>query len=108
MAQLRQDYESFVAKDAEVIVIGPDSVEALQRFWHENAIPFVGLADPQHRVADRYRQEVNVLKLGRMPAQFIIDKAGQIRYQHYSQNMADIPANAEMLAILASLSGSSG
>lgn len=66
-------------------------------------MPFVGLADPRHEAADLYRQDVNLLKLGRLPAQFIIDKAGCLRYQHHSQHMADIPSNAEMLAILDAL-----
>jgi peroxiredoxin Q/BCP len=28
-----------------------------------------------------------------MPALFVIDKAGLIRYQHYGKSMSDIPAN---------------
>lgn len=100
MAQLRQDYAEFVARDAEVLAIGPDGPRAFIRTWQQEGFPFPGLADPQHTVADLYRQEVNLLKLGRMPAVLVVDKAGQIRYQHYGESMSDIPLNQEILGVL--------
>lgn len=66
-------------------------------------MPFVGLSDPKHQVADLYGQEVSLLKLGRMPAIMIIDKAGRIRYQHYGDSMSDIPPNGELLSVLEEL-----
>jgi len=100
LAQLRQDYASFVERNAEVLIIGPDGPRAFQRMWEKEAFPFPGLADPQHTVADQYRQEVNLLKLGRMPAVLVVDKAGQIRYQHYGESMSDIPLSQEILALI--------
>ena len=91
MAQLRQDYDQFVARDTEVIAVGPDSQQAFVDFWQENEIPFIGLADPEHRVARQYEQEVNLLKLGRMPAQMVIDKQGIVQFVHYASSMADLP-----------------
>ena len=46
-----------------------------------------------------YGQEVNLFKLGRMPAQVVIDKAGVARYVHYGHDMTDIPANEEILSL---------
>ncbi len=100
MAQLRQEYEEFVAREAEVVVVGPDSASAFKEFWQREEIPFVGLADPDHVVARRYGQEVKLLKFGRMPAMMVIDKAGQVRYKHYGDAMSDIPPNPQILAIL--------
>ena len=100
MAQLRHDYQLFVARDAEVVVVGPDDQKAFQDYWQKESLPFVGLADPTHTVANRYGQEVNLLKLGRMPALMVIDKAGEVRYQHYGGAMYDIPPNNQILAIL--------
>lgn len=97
MAQLRQDYKDFVDRNTEVIAIGPDSKNAFVDFWKENDMPFIGLADPDHEAAKLYDQEVNLLKLGRIPAQMIIDKQGIIRFVHYSSSMSDIPDNVEML-----------
>jgi len=100
MAQLRQEYQEFAAREAEVIVVGPDSAPAFKEFWQREDIPFVGLADPAHTVAKRYGQEVKLLKFGRMPAMMVIDKAGQVRHKHYGNAMSDIPPNSQILAIL--------
>ena len=100
MAQLRQQYQEFVAREAEVVVVGPDSASAFQEFWRKEELPFVGLADPTHSVAKRYGQEVKLLKFGRMPAMMVIDKAGQVRYKHYGDAMSDIPPSPQILAIL--------
>ena len=100
MAQLRQDYDQFVARNAEVVVVGPEDREAFAQYWEDERMPFVGLPDPKHTVLKRYGQEVNLFKLGRMPAQVIIDRAGRARYVHYGHSMSDIPPNAELLELL--------
>jgi peroxiredoxin len=100
MAQLRQDYDAFVGRDAEVVAVGPEDQRAFQEYWQKEDLPFVGLADPTHTVARRYGQEVSLLKLGRMPALMVIDKAGRVRYKHYGSSMQDIPPNADILAVL--------
>ena len=97
MAQLRQDHEKFVQRDTVVIAVGPDTQKAFIEYWREHNIPFIGLADPDHRVASLYDQEVNLLKFGRIPAQMIIDKDGLLRYVHYSRSMSDIPENDAIL-----------
>jgi len=100
MAQLRQDYAEFTARGAEIIVVGPEDAEAFREYWSKQALPFVGLPDPQHSVSELYGQEIKLLKFGRMPAMMIIDKTGDIRYRHYANQMSDIPANADVLALL--------
>ena len=100
MAQLRQDYDKFVAQDTEVIVVGPEGAGAFAKYWQENDLPFIGLPDPSHSVLKRYGQEVNLFKFGRMPAQVTIDKQGIARFVHYGHNAADIPANEEILDLL--------
>lgn len=97
MAQLRQDYEKFKDEGAEIIALGPDGPRAFKKYWEENDIPFIGCPDIKSKVADQYYQEVNLFKLGRMPALFIIDLDGKIRYTHYGDSMSDIPANEEVL-----------
>ncbi len=97
MAQLRQDYKKFVEKNTEVIAIGPDSLEDFQKYWEEHDMPFIGLADPNHKAASRYQQEVNLLKLGRIPAQLVVDPSGILQYVHYSRSMSDIPENEVIL-----------
>jgi peroxiredoxin Q/BCP len=103
---LRQDYERFRALGAEVIAIGPDGVDAFRRYWAEHQIPFPGLADPGHRVASVYGQEVKWLKLGRLPAVIIVDREGIVRAAFYGESMRDLPSNERILAILAALASS--
>ncbi len=103
MAQLRQDYDKFAILDTEIIVVGPDTADAFQKYWQEHNLPFVGLPDPEHTILKMYGQEIKLFRLGRMPAQVIIDKAGQARYIHYGHSMRDIPENKELLSLLQEL-----
>ena len=103
MAQLRRDFDEFVEQDTEVVVVGPEGPQAFSDYWRENDLPFLGLPDPEHSVLKRYGQEVNLFKLGRMPAQLIIDKAGIVRFVHYGHSMSDIPPNAELLSLIRDL-----
>jgi peroxiredoxin len=103
MAQLRQDYDKFQQRQAEILFIGPEDAAAFARYFGENDLPFIGLPDPTHSVLKLYGQEVNLFKLGRMPAQVLVDKNGLARFAHYGHSMADIPPNAELLKLLDSL-----
>jgi peroxiredoxin len=100
MAQLRQDYQQFVQRDTEIVVVGPEDSKAFANYWTKEGLPFVGLPDPEHIVADRYGQEVKLLKFGRMPAIITIDKQGQVLETHYADNMRDYPSNSALLALL--------
>ena len=97
---MRRDYQQFVERDTEVVSVGPEGPEAFRRYWKENALPFIGLPDPKHRVLKLYGQQVNLFKLGRQPAQMLIDKSGVLRYVHYGHSMKDIPTTAEMIGLL--------
>ncbi len=100
MAQLRQDYSQFVAREVEVVVVGPEDAKAFAAYFQKESLPFTGLPDPKASVLKLYGQEVNLFKLGRMPAQVLIDKAGVARFVHYGHDMTDIPANEEILALV--------
>ena len=101
MAQLRHDYQRFVAQNIAIVVIGPERADAFRAYWAQHELPFIGLPDPDHTVLKRYGQEVRLLKLGRMPAQMLIDTAGMLRFVHYNHSMADIPPNDEILQVVA-------
>jgi len=100
MAQLRHDYQQFVDRQTQVVVVGPEDAAAFKSCWEKNDLPFIGLPDPTFSVLKLYGQEVNLFKLGRMPAQVIIDKTGVARFVHYGHSMSDIPENAELLGLL--------
>lgn len=108
MAQLRDNHSEFVKRDTEVVVAGPENARAFARFWEKNALPFIGLPDPKHSVLKLYGQEVNLFKLGRMPAQALIDKTGRIRFVHYGHSMEDIPESEEVLALAEEINARDG
>ena len=100
MAQLRQDHALFEERDSIVVAIGPENREAFAKYWKDNGLTFIGIPDPKHEVADLYGQEMNLIKLGRMPAQMIVDKKGILRYVRYGRSMKDIPNNKDILGLL--------
>jgi len=63
-------------------------------------MPFIGCPDIKSKVANQFHQEIKLFKFGRMPAIFVIDKEGLIRYSHYGDSMSDIPSNAEILKVI--------
>jgi peroxiredoxin len=100
MAQLRRDYQQFVKLDTEIIVAGPEKAEAFREYWAKEDLPFIGLPDSEHKVLKLYGQEVKLFKLGRMPAQMLIDKSGKVRFVHYGHSMSDIPSNQEIIELI--------
>jgi len=80
---------------------------AFEQYWKNERIPFIGLPDPEHRVARMYRQEVNLFKLGRMPLNCVIDANGYVRFAHYGASMRDIPSNEELLDVIDQLNATS-
>ena len=103
MARLRQEYEEFEKRHTVVVVVGPENASAFGRYWADNQLPFIGLPDPRHRVLKLYGQEVKLFKLGRMPAQVLVDRSGVARFVHYGHDMSDIPSNAELLEAIDAL-----
>ena len=80
-----------------MLVVGPDSPEEFKEYFSSHDLPFPGLADAGHEVADMYGQEVSLIKFGRMPAVILIDRDGLVAFSHYGESMADIPVNNDLL-----------
>ena len=100
MAQLRHDYDQFLARQAEIIVVGPESESAFRAYWDKFDFPFLGIPDPDHTILKLFGQKTKLFKLGRMPAQMIIDQKGLVRFIHYGHDMTDIPENSEIITLL--------
>ncbi len=100
MAQLRQDLDKFTERDVAIVVVGPENARKFAEYFTKHRLPFLGLPDPKYHVLKQYGQEVNLFKLGRMPAQVLVDKEGIARYVHYGQSMSDIPSNEQILALV--------
>ncbi len=100
---MRQDYQQFIERHAQIVVVCPEDTPAVSRYWNREQFPFVALPDPAHTIANSYGQQVKLLKLGRLPALMVIDLNGAVRYRHYGSSMQDIPANSEVLDVLDAL-----
>ncbi len=103
MAQLRQNYQRFTALKTAIVVIGPERAEAFRKYWKKEELPFIGLPDPEHKVLNLYGQEVKFFKLGRMPAQILIDTSGVLRYAYYGHSMADISSIEDIITVIKKL-----
>jgi peroxiredoxin Q/BCP len=104
---MRDEYQGFTDRGAQILAIGPNRPHEFVRYWQNERIPYSGLPDPDHRVAQLYRQQVNLFKLGRMPLVSVVDKDGRIRYVHYGASMSDIPSNALLFRVIDELNASS-
>jgi peroxiredoxin len=107
LARLRDEYDKFSRRGAVILAVGPNPPATFQQYWQKERIPFIGLPDPEHRIALQYRQEVNLFKLGRMPLNCVVDARGFIRYAHYGNSMSDIPSNEELFQVIDELNKSS-
>ena len=107
MARLRDDYEKFTSRGTEIVAVGPNMPVVFKQYWTKEKIPFIGLADPDHLVAKKYRQQVKLFKLGRMPLNCIIDAQGYVRFARYGSSMSDIPSNEELLQVIDELNAAS-
>lgn len=100
MMQLHQEIEEFDKRNTLIVTVGPENANSFIKYWSKHELAFYGVPDEEHIVAELYGQEVKVLKLGRLPAQMIIDKNGILRYVHYGRDMEDIPSNQEILSFI--------
>jgi peroxiredoxin len=100
MAQLRQDYPKYVERNTEIVAVGPEDAKSFSTWWHDHQMPFIGIPDPKHDIAQLYSQQFKLFKGGRMPALAVIDMEGKIRLMHYGDSMSDIPADEEILSLL--------
>ncbi len=103
---MQADYKAFVDLGATILVVAKDSEETVRAYWSKHNLPFSGLADPEGAFAERYGQQWKALKLGRMPAQFVIGCQGAtIVFSHYSKSMSDIVENKRILELMRALPG---
>ena len=96
MMQLHQDFNKFLEKDTIILVVGPEKRINFEKYFEENGFEFYGIPDETQKVLKLFNQEVNLFKLGRMPAQMLIDKEGILKYVHFGHSMKDIPSNQEI------------
>ncbi len=100
MAQLRQDYQKFVDRNTEVLVVGPEDAKTFAAWWHDHQMPVIGIADPKHEIAKLYNQQFKLLRGGRLPAMAVMDTSGKVRLMHYADLPGDIPSDEQVLSLI--------
>ena len=102
---MKQDYEEFTSRNATIVVVAPHAAEKVAEYWKKEELPMIGVPDEDGKLADLYGQEWKLLKLGRMPALFVVDRKGTLVFAQYGKSMSDIPKNSEMLKVLDGVGG---
>ena len=101
---MKKDYSLFAERKASIIVVAPYDAEKVKNYWSKETLPYIGIPDPDSVLCNLYGQQINWMKLGRMPALFIVDAQGKIAFAQYGKTMSDIPSNEVLLGVLDSLS----
>jgi peroxiredoxin len=104
---MRDDYEKFITRGAEILAVGPNTDMDFQQYWDKEKITYIGIPDPDHKVSRLYKQQVKLFKLGRMPFVCVVDRTGHIRYVHYGESMSDIPSNEILFNVIDVLNATS-
>ena len=99
-ARLRRDLEKFEELDGYLYPILVDNENNAKKMEQKYARKYPVFYDESKKVAGMLKQEVRLIKLGRMPGLLVIDKQGIIQYAYYGKNMHDIPENEEILEVL--------
>ena len=101
---MRDRYEGFQKRGAQVLAIAPDTIENARNFFQSHDIPFPCLPDPDRTVFRLYDVKSAMVSLGQRPGLFIIDKEGVVRYAYLGWQQWEIPSVDETLAQLDALS----
>ncbi|MBD3229692.1 MAG: redoxin domain-containing protein [Candidatus Lokiarchaeota archaeon] len=101
MGRLAARYDDFQSLDTELYPILVDKIGNAKKMEEKYAKgKFPIYYDEEKNVSKLLKQEVKILKLGRMPGLLIIDKEGVIQYAYYSSSMKDIPKNNDVIAVI--------
>ena len=101
---MRDRYEEFEKRGAQVLAIAPDTLENARNFFRSHDIPFPCLSDDDRTVFRRYDVKSAMISLGQRPGLFIIDKEGVVRYAYLGWQQWEIPSVDETLEQLDALS----
>jgi peroxiredoxin Q/BCP len=79
----RDDYEAYEERGAVILGVSPDTTASHGRFKDKHALPFTLLADPDHKVADKYgawgeKVVYGKKSIGLIRSTFVIDPEGKI------------------------------
>lgn len=100
---MKKDHPSFKKLKAQLAVIAPHRTDQVKAYWQKEGLSLTGIPDPDGVLGKLYGQEWSLIKLGRMPALFVVGQKGTLAFAQYAKHMADIPANSDLIRILEGL-----
>ena len=117
ITSLAKDYPEFQKRNTEIIAISTDTPEGARKTREKTHAPFPILIDENNKVIQLYKVVVEKRELKdivalmhrkkagtyAMPAVFIIDAGGVIRYSHIGKSYTDRLSNEKLLNKLSEL-----
>ena len=100
---MRDRYEEFTSRGAEVIAIAPSDIEHSRQYFERNDIPFPCLADQRREVFRQFDVKSALVSLGQRPGLFVIDGAGIVRFAYLGFQQWEIPSVDDTLKQLDAL-----
>jgi len=121
IADFEKDYEKFKALQSEIIAVSTDTPEEAKKTREKSQARFPILIDSDNEVVNLYGvatqkrelKDIPAILHGKkagtyaMPAVFIIDTKGIIRYSYVGKSFTDRPNNEELLKKLSELQSQS-
>jgi len=101
---LRDRYDEFEQRGAQVLAIAPDTLDNARTYFQAHDIPFPCLPDPDRKVFRQYDVKSAMISLGQRPGLFVIDRQGIVRYAYLGWQQWEIPSVDETLEQLDALS----
>ena len=103
--EFRDAYDVFRERGAEILGVSPDDVASHGKFKTKYELPFTLLADPEHKVAEKYgvwgeRSSYGKTSMGITRSTFIIDPDGNV-----ARAMLGIKPAGHASEVLGSLAG---
>ena len=94
LVKLQQEYSTVNSLNAEVLAISTDDLEGAGWAVNQQCLEFPVLYDPEATVVKQYGV-FNAADEGKaLPATFVIDKDGYVRWQYLGKSTTDRPSNA--------------
>jgi peroxiredoxin Q/BCP len=80
----RDSYDAYLAKDAVILGVSPDTRESHEKFKTKYELPFTLLADPEHEAAEAYgvwgeKKNYGKTYEGINRSTFVIDREGNVQ-----------------------------
>ena len=94
LVKLQQDYSTVDSLDAQVLAVSTDDLEGAGWAVAQQGLEFPVLYDPEASVVKQYGVFNPTDEGSALPATFVIDKDGYVRWQYLGKSTSDRPANS--------------